>query len=770
MSPRQRLFLYSISLTAILLSACGRSLYYVQPREWKTMAKRDSIIQVYRQYLEGRKIFLDPGHGGDDRVSAGPHGDAVEADVNLRVGLALRDYLTSAGAKVVMSRDRDTSIALDERPQLAAHSGAEIFISLHHNATGTSDDITNYSSVYYHARPGQPEYHFANQDLARYIQRDMSYAMRNPGAPSSPTFDGTLSDFDIYPHSGFAVLRRNPLPAVLIEGSFFTHPHEEQRLALQEFNTIEAWGIFVGVGRYFRAGIPTLTLLSDSVTHVPRPLFILGVEPWKEIDRRTVDVLLDGVNTPWTLSDSGGIITVTPQEDLRSGTHSLSAIARNTRGNASWPFRKSLVVMLPAAELLVNLHPSVLPPVSGATTRITCAAVDNAGTPVADGTPIRVRVPSNRIDTVALTKNGKSVVYLTVPAQPGNIGIIISSGLTVDTLTIPVREGDMEFLDGIIRNGFNGLPVTGAVVSVTSPEPEVTERGADITLDDGRFLLGGTFSRDCLVEVRRDGFFPIRQAILELMGKPCSVVLPAVANGTLHGKTYVLDARYGGTETGDISTDGHRASDLNLALAQRLSELLKAAGANVFMIRASDSTIIEAERTRRSAELPQGKYIRIDAGLATARASCEIYRSITNRRFAEKLLGALTTFAGLQSGDVSNSSDRFFSDVAMGTISLRLPSVTTGYFDGDGLNVNKTAWALLAGILQSEGFNVDHRIVYRVVDQETGIPRKGVPAVLDRLFTQLSDSSGTISFFALERADSKITIAPTYHASLRTLP
>lgn len=369
-----------------------------------------------------------------------------------------------------------------------------------------------------------------------------------------------------------------------------------------------------------------------------------------------MDVLLDGVNTPWTLSDSGGIITVTPQEDLRSGTHSLSAIARNTRGNASWPFRKSLVVMLPAAELLVNLHPSVLPPVSGATTRITCAAVDNAGTPVADGTPIRVRVPSNRIDTVALTKNGKSVVYLTVPAQPGNIGIIISSGLTVDTLTIPVREGDMEFLDGIIRNGFNGLPVTGAVVSVTSPEPEVTERGADITLDDGRFLLGGTFSRDCLVEVRRDGFFPIRQAILELMGKPCSVVLPAVANGTLHGKTYVLDARYGGTETGDISTDGHRASDLNLALAQRLSELLKAAGANVFMIRASDSTIIEAERTRRSAELPQGKYIRIDAGLATARASCEIYRSITNRRFAEKLLGALTTFAGLQSGALVKAS------------------------------------------------------------------------------------------------------------------
>jgi N-acetylmuramoyl-L-alanine amidase len=426
--------------------------------------------------------------------------------------------------------------------------------------------------------------------------------------------------------------------------------------------------------------------------------------------------------------------------------------------------------MLPAVELLVSLYPSVLPPVSGATTRITCAAVDSAGTPVADETPIRVRATSNGIDTVALTKNGKSVVYLTVPAQPGTIDITVSSGLTMDTLTIPVREGDTGFLDGIIRNGLSGLPVTGAVVSVISPEPEATQRGTDVTLDDGRFLIASTFSKDCLLDVRRDGFFPIRQPVLELVGKPCSIMLPAVAQGTLHGKTYVLDPRYGGTETGDISHDGHKASDLNLVLARRLSELLKAAGANVFMIRDFDTTITEAERTKHSAEFPQGKYIRIDASLATAIASCEIYRSITNRRFAEKLLGALTTFAGLQSGDVSPSNDRFFSDVAMGTISLRLPSVTTGYFDSDGLNVDKTAWALFAGILQSEGFNVDHRTVYRVLDLETGIARKGVPAVLDRVFTQLSDSSGTVSFFALERPDSKITIAPAYHALLRKLP
>ena len=75
---------------------------------------------------------------------------------------------------------------------LALRAGTEIFVSLHHNATGTRDNITNYSSTYYHARDGRSDYHPANHDIARYIQRDMSYAMRNPNPPFSPTFDALL--------------------------------------------------------------------------------------------------------------------------------------------------------------------------------------------------------------------------------------------------------------------------------------------------------------------------------------------------------------------------------------------------------------------------------------------------------------------------------------------------------------------------------------------------------------------------------------------------
>ena len=162
-----------------LLTGCASPVYYVKPREWSSASGIDSIVASYRPALQGHRIFLDPGHGGSDRDNRGPGGDAIEADVNLRVALALRSYLLGAGAEVFMSRERDTTIALSDRPLLALRDSAEVFISLHHNATAASDPSTNYAAVYYHGREGLPDYHPANHDIARYIQRDMSYAMRN---------------------------------------------------------------------------------------------------------------------------------------------------------------------------------------------------------------------------------------------------------------------------------------------------------------------------------------------------------------------------------------------------------------------------------------------------------------------------------------------------------------------------------------------------------------------------------------------------------------
>lgn len=80
------------------------------------------------------KIFIDPGHGGSDRANKGPTG-YIEADGMLDLSLKLRDELLSTGAfEVKMSREKDATVALRERGNMAARWGANMFISQHSNA------------------------------------------------------------------------------------------------------------------------------------------------------------------------------------------------------------------------------------------------------------------------------------------------------------------------------------------------------------------------------------------------------------------------------------------------------------------------------------------------------------------------------------------------------------------------------------------------------------------------------------------------------------
>lgn len=233
------------------------------PPELTNDVLKDSAFVFYSSALTGKKFYLDPGHGGDDRKNKSPNGLVTEADINLRVALYLRDFLLKSGATVYMSRDKDQTVELKERTTFANQTDAEFFISVHHNAPGKpSDRFTNYSSTYYHATEEDYEHHPSNRDLARYINRDLAF---NTGTPAGlASFDGTISDYLIYPGDGFSVLRNINIPAVLVECTFFTNLNEEQRLADTMYNMTEAWGIYKGIGKYFRANPPTVSLKSKT--------------------------------------------------------------------------------------------------------------------------------------------------------------------------------------------------------------------------------------------------------------------------------------------------------------------------------------------------------------------------------------------------------------------------------------------------------------------------------------------------------------------------
>src|SRR4029434_9327867 len=84
------------------------------------------------------RIVLDAGHGGHD---PGAHGSGInEAELVLDVAQRLQKLLDKAGVDVVMTRDSDVFIPLEERTAIANREGADLFLSIHANASRNTSD------------------------------------------------------------------------------------------------------------------------------------------------------------------------------------------------------------------------------------------------------------------------------------------------------------------------------------------------------------------------------------------------------------------------------------------------------------------------------------------------------------------------------------------------------------------------------------------------------------------------------------------------------
>jgi N-acetylmuramoyl-L-alanine amidase len=226
---------------------------------WTELPEPAFPVPPYARFLKDRTIVLDPGHGGrSDRPNwkRGPTG-LQEAEVNLSVARCLREFLAAAGANVVMTRDADVYLHVDDRTDLsmriaiANEARADLFLSIHHNAADSPD--ANYTSVFYH---GDVEDHPASVDAARNIVSGLDDALRLEQRLGV----ALVSDFEIYPREGFRVLREARVPAVLSEASFHSNPVEEQRLRDLLYNRREAYGLFLGLARWAQAGLPSVSV------------------------------------------------------------------------------------------------------------------------------------------------------------------------------------------------------------------------------------------------------------------------------------------------------------------------------------------------------------------------------------------------------------------------------------------------------------------------------------------------------------------------------
>ncbi|MBN1299728.1 MAG: N-acetylmuramoyl-L-alanine amidase [Melioribacteraceae bacterium] len=317
--------------------------YYELPPELKDNTLYSKKISDNYSYMNSLKIFLDPGHGGTDRKNTSRDKTVVEADINLNVAMHLEKFLEDSGAEVIFSRVNDDTVSLEERVRLANNSGADLFISIHHNATADSANYwTNYTSTFYHSMPWNYGYEPYEHQIAKYVQRDLAYAMRNPGSLAS--FDGTMSDFLINRDNGFYVLKYTLIPSILVECSFFTNRLEETRLSIDEFNKVEAWGIYSGLAKFFSENIPEIYFVGDeSLLSDDTLKLVFTVNDIYPFNRSGLKIYYNMMETQFEYVEPENKIELILQEPA-AGEHEVKIIYENDQNIFSKPFIRKIVI------------------------------------------------------------------------------------------------------------------------------------------------------------------------------------------------------------------------------------------------------------------------------------------------------------------------------------------------------------------------------------------------------------------------------------------
>ena len=188
--------------------------------------------------LKGKKIVIDPGHGGSDPGAIGPS-RIYEKTVTLAIAQRVDAMLRQKGASVLLTRydDRDvypTSDATDAqelqaRVNVGIKTQADVFVSIHANAS--VDRTVGGTATYYTPKSSY------DLCLARALQSGVAASVG-------------LSDNGVR-QAGFYVTKRSRMPAALVETAFISNPKEEQLLNSPVFQQKMAVGIVNGLEAYF---------------------------------------------------------------------------------------------------------------------------------------------------------------------------------------------------------------------------------------------------------------------------------------------------------------------------------------------------------------------------------------------------------------------------------------------------------------------------------------------------------------------------------------
>ncbi|GGM66720.1 N-acetylmuramoyl-L-alanine amidase [Longimycelium tulufanense] len=221
---------------------CGpgtlRALRQLQPKVRggrPVFLREQERVRMAGPRLRGKRIVIDPGHGGPDRGVL-VHG-AAEADLMWDLARRLEGRMVATGMEALLSRGPAVCPAEAERAQFANNAGADLFLSLHvdANASPLAQGVATF-----HFGTGNGTTSTVGEALAGFIQRELV---------------ARTGMLDCHPHpKTWELLRLTRCPAVRIEVGYLTNADDRRRLLDPTFRDVVAEGILVAVKRLYLLG------------------------------------------------------------------------------------------------------------------------------------------------------------------------------------------------------------------------------------------------------------------------------------------------------------------------------------------------------------------------------------------------------------------------------------------------------------------------------------------------------------------------------------
>ena len=173
----------------------------------------------------GLLVCIDPGHGGKDPGAVA--NGLQEKDLNLDIARKVKPLVEAAGYSVIMTRESDVYLSLEDRCAIANRAHAAIFVSIHNNAYMQDDQGTE-TYCFYNSAEGRR--------LATEVHREVVKRIERP--------DRGVKE------AGFYVIKNTDMTSALLEGAFLTNVEDAKLLADGGFRAKIAEGVAAGVNNY----------------------------------------------------------------------------------------------------------------------------------------------------------------------------------------------------------------------------------------------------------------------------------------------------------------------------------------------------------------------------------------------------------------------------------------------------------------------------------------------------------------------------------------